>query len=174
MSGAPEFSRVVPLARLGKEPLRRQIEASPEECAALARRLDLMSLDRLSAVVDLVRQGGGTILLTAEFAAEFVQSCVVTLDPVEGAVAQSFSLRYGPVEREPEVVGDEDEPAFEPLSGEAIDVGEAVAQELALALPPFPRVPGASVEAEIGRDAEPSPEAGPFAGLGRLVGNGEQ
>jgi hypothetical protein len=34
--------------------------------------------------------------------------------------------------------GDQD-PAFEPLEGEAIDIGEAIAQEFSLALPPFPR-----------------------------------
>lgn len=170
--GTPEFSRPVSLARLGREPLRQEIAANAEECAALARRLDLVSLDRLSAIVELARQGDGTILLTASFAADFVQSCVVTLDPVPGAVAETFALRYGPPEWEPETGGEDDEPAFEPLSGNAIDIGEAVAQELALALPPFPRVAGTSIETEFGADAEERREPGLFAGLARLVGRG--
>ncbi|HEX3537915.1 MAG TPA: DUF177 domain-containing protein [Stellaceae bacterium] len=170
--GAPEFSRPVSLTRLGKEPLCQEIAANAEERVALARRLDLVSLDRLSATVDLAPQRDRTILLTASFAAEFVQSCVVTLDPVGGAIAENFSLRYGPPGWESEIAGDEDEPAFEPLSGTTIDIGEAVAQELALALPPFPRVPGTSVETELGGDAEARREPGPFAGLVRLVGRG--
>jgi uncharacterized metal-binding protein YceD (DUF177 family) len=167
---APEFSRPVPLARVRREPLREEIAASADERTALARRLDLVSLDRLSATVALARQGDGTILLTAAFAAEFVQSCVVTLDPVGGAVEERFALRYGPAEWAPDTIGEEDdEPAFEPLLGEAIDIGEAVAQELALALPPFPRAPGASVEAELGSNADAGPAEGPFAGLANLV-----
>lgn len=170
MSGKPEFSRLVPLTRLGKEPLRQEIAANTEECTALARRLDLVALDRLSAEVELARQSDGTILLTASFSAEFAQSCVVTLDPVAGSVSETFALRYGPPEWEPEGGGDEDEPAFEPLSDEVIDIGEAVAQELALALPPFPRIEGVSVESEIGPAAASEAEPGPFAALARLAG----
>jgi uncharacterized metal-binding protein YceD (DUF177 family) len=171
---APEFSRPIRITRLGKEPLRQEIAPTAPERTALAERLDLLTLDRLSATVELARQRGGTILLTASFSAEFVQSCVVTLDPVPGAVAESFALRYGPPEWEPEVGDPEEDAAFEPLVGEVIDIGEAVAQELALALPPFPRIPGASVEAELGSDAEPPGAQSPFAGLPRLAGRGER
>ncbi|MGC2414018.1 MAG: DUF177 domain-containing protein, partial [Stellaceae bacterium] len=149
MTGAPgpEFSRLVPLARLGAEPFRREIAATEAERAALARRFDLVALDRLSATVELVRQGKEMALLRATFAAEFVQSCVVTLDPVGGAVSEEFTLLYGPPEAEAEGGQSvEDELAFEPLVGNAIDIGEAVAQQFSLALPPFPRSPGASIE----------------------------
>jgi len=174
-TGAPEFSRLVPVARIGREALRQQIVASPDERAALARRLDLVTLDRLSAAVELARHGDGTILLTAEFAAAFEQSCVVTLDPVPGIVEECFALRYGPPEWETEVAAaEEEEPAFEPLNGDTIDIGEAVAQELALALPPFPRASGVSVETELGpQKTEAEEDAGPFAGLARRLGGGE-
>jgi uncharacterized metal-binding protein YceD (DUF177 family) len=162
---APEFSRPVPLTRLGAGPFRQEISASEAERAALARRFGLISLARLSAAVELVREGGGTILLTAEFAGEFVQECVVTLEPVTGSVEAGFALRYGPPETEPEAGGDDDS-AFEPLSGETIDIGEAVAQEFSLSLPPFPRAPDAGVEADL---EEPNGD-GPFAGLARLAG----
>jgi len=60
----------------------------------------------------------------------------------------------------------EDEIAFEPLSGDAIDVGEAVAQQFSLALPPFPRSPDASLDAE----TPTADEGGPLAAaLSRLV-----
>ena len=153
----PEFSRLVPLARLGAEPFRQKVSATEAERAALARRFDLPRLDRLCAVVELVRRGADRFLLRAAFSAEFVQNCVVTLDPVEGAVAENFALLYGPPEAEEEAGGTvEDDVAFEPVAGNAIDVGEAVAQQFSLALPPFPRSPDATL------DASPPEEAGPF------------
>jgi len=168
MSGAgAEFARPVPLTRLGSEEFHQRIAADERERAALARRFDLVSLDRLAADIELVREPGGTILLSAAFEAVFAQRCIVTLDPVAGSVSERFQLRYGPPEAEEEAPGGDDDPAFEPLHGQAIDIGEAVAQEFALALPPFPRAPDAVIEAEA-LDEE-APAEGPFAALARLV-----
>jgi len=157
----PEFSRLVPLTRIGNEPYRQQIAASAAERDALAQRFDLLSLDRLTAEVELVREPAGTILLTATFETVFAQECIVTFDPVAGTVAERFHLRYGRPEAEDDAPSGEDDPPFEPLTDEAIDVGEAVAQEFSLALPPFPRVADAVIELN---DVEPS-EGGPFAAL---------
>ena len=149
-TATPEFSRPVALARLGAEPFRQDISASETERAALARRFDLLALDRLCARVELVRMGKDRFVLRAAFDAEFVQSCVVTLDPVGGAVSEEFTLIYGPPEAEEEIGGTiDDNVAFEPIAGTVIDAGEAVSQQFALALPPFPRNPGASIEAEM-------------------------
>jgi uncharacterized metal-binding protein YceD (DUF177 family) len=161
---APEFSRVVSLARLGSEPFRLEITADEAERKALARRFDLFALDRLFAAVELQRQGSALILLRADFEAEFVQNCVVTLDPVGGALSQRFSLLYGPPGAEEQAGGPDDERTFEPLTAAAIDIGEAVAQEFSLALPAFPRSPDACVEAE-----PPPQDAAPFAVLSRLA-----
>lgn len=161
----PEFSRRVPLVRLGSEPFQTTIEATPEERERLAERFDLIVLDRLAAVVTLQRVNGELIQLDATFEAEFVQSCVVTLDPVPGRVAQIFSLVYAPLEEQPtEIDLDIDEPIFEPLTGDTIDIGEAVAQELSLALPDFPRLADASIDPLEAAEAEDSP----FAALERL------
>jgi uncharacterized metal-binding protein YceD (DUF177 family) len=171
MSG-PEFSRPVPLARVGDEAFRQEISATMGERAALARRFDLVSLDRLDAVVELVRQGQGMVLLRAQLEAAFEQTCTVTLDPFSSVLAERFVLLYGPPEAEDLAAGMVgDEVAFEPLSGEVIDIGEAVAQEFSLALPPFPRSPDAVVESE----PPAADEAGPFAALARLLPrDGEQ
>jgi uncharacterized metal-binding protein YceD (DUF177 family) len=162
----PEFSRLIPLTRLGAEPFCQEIVATEAERAALARRLELVSLDHLSARVELVREGGGTILLRAEFAAAFAQTCIVTLDSVPGRLDERFALRYGPPEAEPadQAIGG-DEPAFEPLTGDSIDIGEAVAQEFSLALPPFPRAEDAIIDEK----PEPAPADGPFIALARLT-----
>jgi uncharacterized metal-binding protein YceD (DUF177 family) len=161
----PEFSRLVSLARLGSEPYGQRIEATAEERRNLAERFELSALDRLAAEVELRRKGGGLILLEAEFEAEFEQSCAVTLEPVRGALSDRFSLVYGSARDDtPEIVVSGDEPAFEPLTGEMIDIGEAVAQGLSLALPEFPRQPGASIDEFLAAD----PTDSPFASLARL------
>ena len=164
-NSVPEFSRLVPLARLGSEPFHTTIEATPEECERLAERFDLTALDRLAAVVALQRVSGEQIRLDATFEAEFAQSCVITLDPVPGQIAQTFSLVYAPLEeQETEIEIDIDEPVFEPLTGDTIDIGEAVAQELSLALPDFPRLADAFIDPLEAAESEDSP----FAALGRL------
>jgi uncharacterized metal-binding protein YceD (DUF177 family) len=164
-ASAPEFSRPIAVARLGLEPFRQEIEATAEERAGLARRFDLVSLERLAAMVTLQRQSDGLIRLEAVFEAEFEQVCVVTLDPVPAKIAHDFVLLYGPADdEEAEIELDVDEPVFEPLTGEVIDIGEAVAQELSLALPEFPRLPDAEVEPTATSELE-----GPFADLTRLL-----
>jgi len=128
---APEFCRVVPLARLGSAPFRQQIEATTSEREKLSRRFDLLTLDRLTATVELRRQGDDIIVLEAE-------------------------LR--------EVGSRQAEAAFEPLNRDLIDIGEAVAQELSLSLPVFPRHPDAKIEAE----TLVEPSRSPFGSLARL------
>jgi uncharacterized metal-binding protein YceD (DUF177 family) len=166
MSGVPEFSRRVKLARIGAEPYHQRISASEDERAALTRRFDLVSLDRLEAAVELIPRGERIILLRADFEAAFEQRCIITLDPIAGVLAERFELLYGPAEAEesaPSLVGED--VAFEPLVGDAIDIGEAVAQEFSLALPPFPRSPEIRVEPE----PDAAAATNPFAGLARLV-----
>lgn len=161
----PEFSRLVPIARLGSEPFRVTIEATPEERLRLAQRFDLLSLDRLAAAAVVQRVDGESIRLDAALEAQFEQSCVVTLDPVPGRVAETFSMMYGrSAGEEAEIDINVEEPVFEPLSGDAIDIGEAVAQELSLALPEFPRSP----DAELDPVDACATEENPFAVLERL------
>jgi uncharacterized metal-binding protein YceD (DUF177 family) len=169
-TGRPEFSRIVSLAWLGPEPFRQQIVASERECAALARRFDLPAIGRLSATVELARRAFGTVLLRAAFEAEFEQSCVVTLDPVPGAVSEEFTLLYGPPEAEESATGGGEDIAFEPLAADAIDIGEAVAQEFSLALPLFPRSPEATAKTE----EPPRREEVRLAALSRSSGAGRQ
>jgi uncharacterized metal-binding protein YceD (DUF177 family) len=160
----PEFSRLVRIVGLGSKPFRQHIEATPNEREQLSRRFGLLALDRLVAVVELRRQDGEAVLLEATFEAEFVQACTVTLEPVPGAISDRFSLVYGPISEQPhEIAWDADEPAFEPLEGDTIDIGEAVAQELSLSLPLSPRCPDAGIDVEISEEI-----SGRFAPLAPL------
>jgi uncharacterized metal-binding protein YceD (DUF177 family) len=160
---APEFSRPVDIARLAGVKERR-IEASPAERAALARRFGILGIDSLGARVRLAPVARG-VRLDAEFEAEVVQECVVTLEPVRSVVVEQFSIIYGePSTAEAQPIGEDDD-LVEPLPGNELDIGEAVAQQLSLALDPYPRLPGAEFPEEA-REA-PSDDH-PFAALAKL------
>jgi len=159
-----EFSRPVALDRLAGDSLVMAIAAEPGERAALARRFGLLSLDRLEAEVSLTRLAGGLIRLEAGLSADVVQECVVTLAPLPSHVEDRFTLLYGAGEESRELVLSGEAELVEPLSGGNIDIGEAVAQQLSLALDPFPRAPGAASPEAEGDAAE---TASPFAALSR-------
>jgi uncharacterized metal-binding protein YceD (DUF177 family) len=162
----PEFSRPVSVSRLPPGG-RFKVEATPREREALARRFDLVALDRLVGEVRLTRLANAAVRLEGTLDADVVQSCVVTLDPVPANVADEFAVVYTPeldAAREVELTGEEE--AIELLHGDTIDIGEAVAQQLSLALDPYPRAPGAALPDEA--SAPPLPEDHPFAALARL------
>jgi uncharacterized metal-binding protein YceD (DUF177 family) len=171
MSEPVEFSRRVPLDRIGPKPVVHEIVAAPAECAALAKRFDILGVEALSATVTLARVGAaGAVNLTGHLRAQVVQACIVTLEPVKAAIEEDFAVAYEPAGEaasEIDLNPDPDDASVEPLPQDAIDVGESVAQQLALALDPYPRSPTARLEAEWPGDTE-KPGSGPFSALRAL------
>lgn len=155
-----EFARPVVVERLPRGETVYDIAATAEERLALAKRFAFLALDRLEASVTLVPLPGGLIRLAAEVSAEVQQECVLTLEPVASRIAERFTLVYGASSEEGELVLSGEAELVEPLVGGTIDLGEAVAQQLSLALDPYPRAPGA----EESLSAEPA-AASPFAAL---------
>lgn len=154
----PEFSRRVELARLGAHEAVYPIAAKTVEREALARRFDLLSLDRLEAEVRLNRIGGGLVRVDGRFAADVVQACVVSLEPVVSRLDQEFTALYGPGADADDITVDLESELVEPFEGDAIDIGEAVAQQLALGLDPYPRAENARLagtESEAKGEEEP-------------------
>lgn len=174
-----EFSRLVPLDAIGDEEVERRIEATAEERRALARRLSLLSLDRLSATLRLRRPDEGALVsVEGRFEAEVTQTCVVSLAPVRTKVAQDLSLLYSlvasdePVEAPVDIDIDLDDPP-ETVGPEGLDLGEAVVQQLAVSLDPYPRAAEARLErADWGRpDADEEDQgSSPFRVLETLKG----
>jgi uncharacterized metal-binding protein YceD (DUF177 family) len=162
----PEFSRPFRLDELGSAPRIVTIEADAAERAALAKRFGLLAIDRLAADAQLIREGD-IVRADGTLAADVVQACVASGEPVAAAITEGFSLRFVPAghEHDAEEVeleeGELDEVDYE---GGTVDLGEAAAQTLALALDPFPRAPNADEKL---RDAGVIGEqdAGPFAAL---------
>jgi uncharacterized metal-binding protein YceD (DUF177 family) len=167
---AGEFSRPIDLDRIGDVESVFDFVATPEECAALAARFGLISIERLEARIKLRRRRGKALLrLSGHFSADVTQSCVVTLAPVPGHVEDGFTVLYGDVDQGAEVLIDPQEEAdFEPLPTGVLDVGETVAQEFALALDPYPRAPGAEVPPTSAEERVSTPPEHPFAVLAKL------
>jgi uncharacterized metal-binding protein YceD (DUF177 family) len=171
-----EFSRPVSVLRLGTEAMTYRINATGEERDALARRFDLVSLDHFAAEVTLSRHGGD-VRLAAEIVADIVQLCCLTLEPFSSNLVDRATLLY---RRKPPPadlgVDDED---YEVLVGDEIDIGEAAAQQLSLALDPFPRPPGVKFDESVvsGSDgavtgklmSDSEPPRRPFAEFAKLV-----
>ncbi|GGF28482.1 metal-binding protein [Aliidongia dinghuensis] len=176
---APEFSHLVSTARLGTKSATYRLAANAAERAALAQRFDLISLDRFEATVTLKREAGEAIRLEGEIAADLVQACVVTNEPVPGRVVDRFTLIYradiDEATADQMALDNPEDEIIEPLIGDSIDIGEAVAQQLSVAMDPYPRSVGAqssvpSAEA-MDEDDEPGASTGrrnPFDVLAAL------
>lgn len=167
---AAEFPRPVRLDTLGDAPHDVTIEAEADERAALARRFGLIAIDRLSATAALHRQGDA-VLAKGRVTARVVQRCVATGDPLPADVDAPFTLRFEPGTdgRTEEVELSADELDVLSYSGGAVDLGEAAAETLALALDPFPRAADADARLRAaGVKAEGEEERGAFAALAAL------
>lgn len=168
----PEFSRLVPVDRLGVAPFEEDIAADTEERAALARRFGLLAVERLTAHLRLDRVPDKPLVrLSGRFDARVTQSCVVSLEPVHSDLEETFSQEYtldAAVDEDDVVVETEADDPPEPVGVEGIDLGEAVAQHLAVALNPYPRAPGAHMPSEGSQATGEPPAASPFSVLKSL------
>lgn len=149
----PEFSRLFSVEALGEDEVVERIEASEAERTDLARRLGLLALDRLVAVLRISRpEDGPLVAVSGHFEADVTQACVVSLVPLRNQVSQDFTSLYSrdpadPGETGPVEVDAAAEDPPEALGPAGLDLGEAVVQQLAVALDPYPRADGATLEA---------------------------
>ena len=168
----PEFSRPERVDQIHERERVVEIAATPDERAALAARFDLVAVDRLEAWFALRREAAG-IVARGRVTAAVTQACSVTDEPIATQVDEEAELLFVP---EAQALGDELELSAEALDtvtygGDRIDLGEAAAETMALALDPFPRSPAA---AQALRDAgvlseEEARPVGKLAGLGDLL-----
>ena len=175
-----EIERIVDLERMGPGGAALEIVAGEAERAALAKRFGFMGLPAFSARVTVDHRPGGQIVVEGRLRGRIVQACILTLEPVSQELDDAFRIVFKQdlaEERDPEsgeAVLSAQSDAPEPLSGHLLDVGEIVAEQLALVADPYPRRPGAKLE-----DVLPKPHGGrrtsrddarrhPFAGLAAL------
>lgn len=185
---AAEFSRPITPESLGEKGKVLSIEANADERSRLAQRLGLDGLEALSAEIRLTPRNGGRIVrLEGTFKALVRQICVVTLEPVEdhieGTIKRIYDTTFEELENEEENIDMDGEDPPDPLIGGEIDAGEAVAEQLALEINPFPRKKGTTfADYSAGppgdkngggvsgdkTEENAAPSANPFVGLKKL------
>jgi uncharacterized metal-binding protein YceD (DUF177 family) len=141
----PELSRPLPIDRIGSTVRLHALEANAAECAAVAKRLGIEGVTRLSArfAAEALPHG---YRISGPVTGEVTVACVITLKPVSQLIETRFDAIF--------LAADESEFADEieltaadceidSLVGGQIDLGECAVQALAVAIDYVPRAPGA-------------------------------
>lgn len=167
MTPPPEFSRPERVDAIGEAERPVAVEATAPERDALARRFGLLSLDRLSAEFAVRRTSAG-VRARGRVRAAAAQACSVTGEPVPAIVDEPVDLLFvETLDGADEVELDAGALDTVTYDGGAVDLGEAAAETVALALDPFPRAPGAA-DALKAAGVLSEDEAGPFGQLAGL------
>jgi uncharacterized metal-binding protein YceD (DUF177 family) len=144
--------------------------ASEAERAALTKRFGLVRIDRMEARVELVREAAGASA-TGRLTGEIVQSCAVSGEDLPVSIDEPVNLKFvpagGPSAPDEEIELEADELDEIEFTGSQFDLGEALAQTLALAIDPYAVGPDAE-EARRKAGLLDKDTSGPFAALAAL------
>lgn len=166
-----------PVLRLSDLPARKAtrfaLEPDGPTLNRLGASLALLDLRKLRFAGALHPTGGKDWRLEATLGATVVQPCSVTLTPVTTRIEETVTRRYLADWSEPDAseieMPEEDDTGPIPAT---LDLEALMAEELALALPLYPRADGvalgAAVFTEPGKAAMTDEDARPFAALGQL------
>ena len=169
---APLFDAVVRIDRLPAGGRDLKVSLDEPTRAALAESLGLSAIEGFEASLVIVPLRGG-IRAQGRLVASIVQPSVVTFEPVTQDIDETIDRVFLP---EPQAhkptpgsevffdIDDEDFPDH--IDGPEVDLSALLTETLALAIDPYPRQPGESLES-LGLNIEIE-DTGPFAALGRL------
>lgn len=177
MSGAGERFRIPDASiRLDSMPAAGRdlnLVVDKPEREVLAETLDVVSVDRLEVKLHAVRFRGG-IRVTGRLSALVVQQSVITFEPVTQEIGEPIDRIFlpggekayaGPANAEifVDLEGDDIPDHFE---GNEADLTDLIVETLSLAIDPYPRGEGESLD-NLGADPIED-EANPFASLKKL------
>jgi len=170
------FSHPVSVAERETE-LSQSLDANQPQRDSMAALYGLHAIDQLRGEVILTPGGGGRWLLEGQFSAVYKPICSVTLAPFRQKMSDHFVRHYeteafeetdSDTETEFELPED-DSLDPDPIIDGIIDIADALAEEFAVRLDPYPRAPGADFSAEISENGvEIAEKASPFAKLAIL------
>ena len=149
-----------------------------EERAGLAAHLGLTSIDKLEVHLHALRFQGG-MRVTGRVEAEIVQPSVISLEPVRQAISEPVDRIFLPG-GEKEYAGPAGAEIFIDLEGEELpdhfegtdaDLSDLIVETLSLAIDPYPRGAGETVE-DLGVDTMEDAADSPFAALEKLKNKG--
>ncbi len=169
-------SRIFKTDEISANGISERLEVNADERAGIAKILDLVSLDSMHMDFKLHRSGRARFKFEGQLSVEAVQSCVVTLEPIECKIDEHIAIEFWPPEEVERLESEAEEEGMEvpldgpePIQEACIDVGHLAYEHLAAALEPFPRRPGIIFDWEdpqIGKTSHGSDK--PFAELARL------
>jgi len=140
--------------------------AGEGERAAIAQALGLVAVPRLDARLNVRRIAGDGLRVTGEVSATVVQTCVVTLDPVENEVDEAVDISFlpsadvDPDDADADAEADPEAPdPPDPLVNGRIDLAALAVEFLQLGLDPYPRKPGVEFQPPADGDQVESPFA---------------
>ncbi len=158
------LSRLVDVTNIPPQGSHVVVEATAEECAALAKDFKLPAIHRLAGEYRLTSSAKG-IHVAGRVRALIEQTCVVTLDPFESEIDEEVDVDFAEpsgMPAEPPTEMHEYEPPDEIVNGH-VDLGALTAEFLVLGLDPYPRKPGVNFDYK-SEDRIDSP----FAALSKL------
>jgi uncharacterized metal-binding protein YceD (DUF177 family) len=158
------LSRPVDVSNVPPQGTQVRIEATAEECAALAKDFKLPAIHSLAGDYRIKGSAKG-IHVAGQVTAKVAQTCVVTLDAFDSEISEEVEVDFAEpsgMPAEPPNEMHEYEPPDEIVNGH-IDLGALTAEFLALGLDPYPRKPG--VDFDYKGDDKPD---SPFAALAKL------
>jgi Large ribosomal RNA subunit accumulation protein YceD len=166
---------MVSVARLPQNGMNLKLTANEKERRALAKAHELISVQSFTAELLIKKWRKDGVKITGFVRAEITQSCVVTLEPLTAQiehvidavfVQEGSKLARPPLSADGEIVIDYDGADVpETFSGDAIDVGGLAEEFFGLAIDPYPRKPGAALEAALEDAGADVPKPSPFASL---------
>jgi uncharacterized metal-binding protein YceD (DUF177 family) len=160
------------LARdIGPDGRTEHISADAEARAAMAEAFGIPEVKAVAAELVVRPASGGAFQIRGALDADVVQTCVVTLEPVEQHVREEIDVTLVPAGETAEpgetvLVDPQAEDAPGVFHRGRIELGAIVAEHLALGLDPYPRAPGVEFEPHI--EDEAPDRVSPFAALDRL------
>lgn len=167
------WTHPIRLSDLARGPVSLRLEPDDATRKALAKTMGLVSLPALIADLKVKAWLDGAEI-TGRLDGTVEQVCGVSLDRFEQPLASEFELRVVPAGSpnaptesgagEIELDLDAPDPP-DVLEGDVIDLAALVAEQLALAVDPFPRKPGATFDY-----VPDTVEESPFAVLRKLKG----
>jgi hypothetical protein len=167
-----EFSRPLDITRVPPRGSLETISAEPQECTDLARRFGLPALHSLSANLQVSRWRGEGLKIRGRFTADLDQTCVVSLETFRSTLTDEFESYFLPAGAAGDGRAQIEEGDAEPFENGIIDMGEAVAEAVALVLDPYPKRPGVAfsdlIDEEEASGQDNVAETNPFADLVRL------
>jgi hypothetical protein len=164
------------LNRLGQAGDEIAFTAGDQERAALAKFAGVLGVPSFEARIGLKKLSPTRFAVSYELAANLIQACVVTLEPLEARIERTFAreLHFTPNLRrdvaKDVVVGTEDDDLPEEIDSLHYDLAGPLIEEFVLAIDPYPRAAG--VEFATPPDPGGKPE-NPFAALKTLKSSRE-